>query len=55
MTTIVDAHQHFWNIAQGNYPWLTPDMGPLYRTYGRHFATIALTHVCSEQWDDFAA
>lgn len=31
---IVDAHQHFWNIETGSYPWLTPDLGVLYRTYG---------------------
>lgn len=30
---IVDAHQHFWNIETGDYPWLTPDAGVLYRTY----------------------
>ncbi|MFI6500500.1 amidohydrolase family protein [Nonomuraea typhae] len=31
---IVDAHQHFWNLETGDYPWLTPDLGVLYRTYG---------------------
>ncbi|MFI6535024.1 amidohydrolase family protein [Nonomuraea sp. NPDC050547] len=30
---IVDAHQHFWNLETGDYPWLTPDAGVLYRTY----------------------
>jgi len=30
---IVDAHQHFWNLETGDYPWLTPDSGVLYRTY----------------------
>ncbi|NUT11990.1 MAG: amidohydrolase family protein [Nonomuraea sp.] len=30
---IVDAHQHFWDLETGDYPWLTPDMGVLYRTY----------------------
>lgn len=30
---IVDAHQHFWNLETGSYPWLTPDLGVLYRTY----------------------
>lgn len=30
---IVDAHQHFWNVETGGYPWLTPDLGVLYRTY----------------------
>ncbi|WP_336208009.1 amidohydrolase family protein [Nonomuraea sp. LPB2021202275-12-8] len=30
---IVDAHQHFWNLETGDYPWLTPDFGVLHRTY----------------------
>ena len=30
---IVDAHQHFWDPARGDYGWLTPDM-PIYRLYG---------------------
>ncbi|WP_219471664.1 amidohydrolase family protein [Nonomuraea rhizosphaerae] len=30
---IVDAHQHFWDVKTGWYTWLTPDLGPLYRTY----------------------
>jgi len=29
----VDAHQHFWNLETGRYPWLTPAAGPIYRTY----------------------
>ena len=33
MTTIVDAHQHFWSLERGDYPWLTPDLGSLYRDY----------------------
>ncbi|NRQ35558.1 amidohydrolase family protein [Nonomuraea sp. NN258] len=31
---IVDAHQHFWNLETVDYPWLTPDLGILHRTYG---------------------
>lgn len=31
---IVDAHQHFWNLETGDYPWLTPEHGVLHRTYG---------------------
>jgi L-fuconolactonase len=30
----VDAHQHFWRIARGDYPWLTPALQPLYRDFG---------------------
>lgn len=29
----VDAHQHFWNLERGDYPWLGPDMGPIFRTF----------------------
>jgi L-fuconolactonase len=30
----VDAHQHFWSLARGDYAWLTPDLEPLYRDFG---------------------
>jgi L-fuconolactonase len=30
---IVDAHQHFWDPARGDYGWLTPDL-PIHRPYG---------------------
>ncbi|MHB1684511.1 MAG: amidohydrolase family protein [Bacilli bacterium] len=29
----IDAHQHFWAIARGDYGWLTPDMPGLYRDF----------------------
>lgn len=29
----IDAHQHFWNLAKVEYPWLGPDAGPIYRTF----------------------
>ncbi|MCB2136145.1 MAG: amidohydrolase family protein [Rhodobacteraceae bacterium] len=29
----IDAHQHFWTIARGDYGWLTPAMGPIYRDF----------------------
>lgn len=29
----VDAHQHYWKLERGDYGWLTPDMGSLYRDY----------------------
>lgn len=31
--TRIDAHQHFWEVARGDYHWLTPDLEPLYRDY----------------------
>ncbi|PSL08223.1 L-fuconolactonase [Haloactinopolyspora alba] len=31
---VVDAHQHLWDLDAVEYPWLTPDAGPIYRTFG---------------------
>ena len=31
---IVDAHQHFWNPAAADYPWLTDELAPLRRAFG---------------------
>jgi L-fuconolactonase len=30
----IDAHQHFWRLARGDYGWLTADQTPIYRDYG---------------------
>ncbi|KIL40474.1 amidohydrolase [Gordoniibacillus kamchatkensis] len=30
----IDAHQHYWRLDRGDYGWLTPDAGILYRDYG---------------------
>ena len=30
---IIDAHQHFWDLSRGDYSWLTPEAGVLYRSY----------------------
>ena len=29
----VDTHHHFWNLSEAEYPWLTPDFGPIYQTF----------------------
>ena len=29
----LDSHQHFWDLANLQYPWLTPDMTSLYRNF----------------------
>ena len=29
----IDAHQHFWQLARGDYGWLTPALAPLYRDF----------------------
>lgn len=31
---IVDAHLHLWDLERAEYPWLTPSIGPLYRSIG---------------------
>ena len=33
MTPRIDAHQHFWHIARGDYSWLTPALGAIYRDF----------------------
>jgi L-fuconolactonase len=30
----IDAHQHYWDPARGDYGWLTPELKILYRTFG---------------------
>jgi L-fucono-1,5-lactonase len=29
----IDAHQHLWTVARGDYGWLTPDLTPIYRDF----------------------
>ena len=29
----IDAHQHFWRLDRGDYGWLTPDVGSIYRDF----------------------
>jgi L-fuconolactonase len=31
---MIDSHQHFWRIDRGDYGWLTPALGPIYRDFG---------------------
>ena len=30
---IVDSHQHFWEVGRFDYPWMSPEVGVLYRDY----------------------
>lgn len=30
----IDSHQHFWQVARGDYHWMSPDVAALYRDYG---------------------
>jgi L-fuconolactonase len=29
----IDAHQHFWRLARGDYNWLTPALGAIHRDF----------------------
>ena len=31
--TIVDSHQHFWQVGRFDYPWMNPDLGVLFDDY----------------------
>jgi L-fuconolactonase len=33
ITTVVDAHQHFWDPAPGKYPWMTDDLASIRRPF----------------------
>ena len=30
---IVDSHQHFWQVGRFDYPWMSPELGVLYRDF----------------------
>lgn len=30
---MIDAHQHFWQLGRYHYPWMSKDLGVLYRDY----------------------
>jgi L-fuconolactonase len=30
----IDAHQHYWRLARGDYGWLTPALAPIHRDFG---------------------
>lgn len=29
----IDAHQHVWQLARGDYGWLTPELAPIFRDF----------------------
>ena len=31
---MIDAHQHFWRLARGDYGWLTPALPAIHRDFG---------------------
>lgn len=45
----IDAHQHYWQLARGDYGWLTPMLAPIYRDFGPadlspHLDTFEIAH-----------
>jgi L-fuconolactonase len=41
----IDAHQHFWQLARGDYDWLTPELGTIYRDFDyADFAPLMDSH-----------
>lgn len=30
---MIDSHQHFWQVGRFDYPWMSTDLGVLYRDY----------------------
>lgn len=41
----IDAHQHFWDPARAEYPWMTDDVAPLRRRFGpEHLAPLLREH-----------
>jgi L-fuconolactonase len=41
----IDAHQHFWKLARGDYRWLRPELAPMYRDFGpEHLAPLRARH-----------
>lgn len=51
---MIDAHQHFWTLARGDYAWLTPDLSALYRDFGPrdltpHLDAAGITHSVAVQ------
>jgi L-fuconolactonase len=30
---MIDSHQHFWKVGRFDYPWMSSDLGVLYRDY----------------------
>ena len=39
---IIDAHQHVWDPARADYPWLTPALAPIDRAFGLEEALTAM-------------
>ncbi|MFD4421603.1 amidohydrolase family protein [Agromyces sp. NPDC058484] len=42
MTRIVDAHLHVWDRTVSDYAWITPELGPLDRSFSAEEARVVL-------------
>ncbi len=55
--TVVDAHLHVWDLAQGDYAWLGPQHGELHRSFlpdeaGRELAAAGVASAVLVQAED---
>jgi len=41
---MIDSHQHFWQVGRFDYPWMSSDLGVLYRDYLPHDLAPILEH-----------
>ena len=41
---MIDSHQHFWQVGRFDYPWMSSDLGVLYRDYLPHDLEPILRH-----------
>jgi len=42
---VVDAHAHVWQLARGDYAWLTPELGSIHRDFTiDDYAAVATAH-----------
>ena len=41
---MIDSHQHFWQVGRFDYPWMSSDLGVLYRDYLPHDLSPILQH-----------
>lgn len=57
---VIDAHLHVWDRSRSGYPWLTPELGPLFRDIdpeeaGEALAAAAIDGAVLVQADDTLA
>ncbi|MBL0885175.1 amidohydrolase family protein [Myceligenerans indicum] len=40
---VIDSHLHLWDLPRSDYAWITPELGPLHRSFGPGDAEVELT------------